>query len=141
METSEAISDDHGVPDVIVNTPASCIGPDPFRTTALTGSKIVGVNLMVSSTAVKCSHGDADRYGAPQLNVASAASFTPSRTLAAYSATKACGVMLSESLRCRASWEGNRFSSIYPHHHTPITRATRYVGTSVGAEQYAARRK
>jgi NAD(P)-dependent dehydrogenase (short-subunit alcohol dehydrogenase family) len=69
------------------------------------------------------------------VNVASAAAYTPSRALPAYSATKAAVLMLSECLRAEMVSHGIGVSAICPGIvDTPITRATTFVGVS-DAEQ------
>jgi short-subunit dehydrogenase len=69
------------------------------------------------------------------VNIASAAAFTPSRTLPAYATTKAAVLMLSECLRAELAGEGIGVSAVCPGFvNTGIARATRYVGVT-GEEQ------
>jgi short-subunit dehydrogenase len=93
-----------------------------------------GCRLFGAAMADRCEGGHI-------VNVASAAAFTPSRTLGAYSATKAAVLMLSESLGAELRDKGIGVSAICPGLiNTPITRSTRYVGLS-DAEQEQRRRK
>jgi len=142
-EFAKHVIDEHGVPDIVINNAGIGIAGPFLDTSAADWEKIVGINLLgvvhgcrLFGTAM------ADRYeGGHIVNVASAAAFTPSRTLAAYAATKAAVLMLSESLGAELADRGIGVSAICPGIiNTPITRATRYVGVS-DAEQEQRRRK
>jgi NAD(P)-dependent dehydrogenase (short-subunit alcohol dehydrogenase family)/pimeloyl-ACP methyl ester carboxylesterase len=122
---------ERGVPDVVVNNAGIGVAGAFLDTTAADWQRIVDVNLHgVVHGCRLFGAAMAERLEGGQIvNVASAAAFTPSRTLAAYGATKAAVLMLSESLRAELSDVGVGVSAICPGIvNTNITTATRYVG-------------
>lgn len=130
---AKTVIDEHGVPTIVVNNAGIGIAGAFLDTTATDWDRIVGINLMgVVHGCRLFGSAMADRYeGGHIVNVASAAAFTPSRTLSAYSATKAAVLMLSESLGAELRPRGIGVSAICPGIiNTPIVRATRYVGVS-----------
>jgi NAD(P)-dependent dehydrogenase (short-subunit alcohol dehydrogenase family)/pimeloyl-ACP methyl ester carboxylesterase len=124
---------DHGVPDVVVNNAGIGIAGAFLDTSAADWQRIVDINLLGVVTGCRL-FGAAmaeRREGGHIVNVASAAAFTPSRTLGAYAATKAAVLMLSECLRAELAGKGIGVSAICPGIiNTPITTATHYVGLS-----------
>jgi NAD(P)-dependent dehydrogenase (short-subunit alcohol dehydrogenase family)/pimeloyl-ACP methyl ester carboxylesterase len=121
----------HGVPTIVVNNAGIGVAGAFLDTTAADWQRIVDVNLhgVVHGCRLFGAAMAARREGGQIVNVASAAAFTPSRTLAAYGATKAAVLMLSESLRAELSDVGVGVSAICPGIvNTNITTATRYVG-------------
>ena len=124
---------DHGVPDIVVNNAGIGIAGKFLDTTAADWQRIVDINLLgVVHGCRLFGAAMADRLeGGYIVNVASAAAFTPSRMLAAYSATKAAVLMLSESIGAEFADYGIGVSAICPGLiNTPITTSTRYVGVS-----------
>lgn len=70
------------------------------------------------------------------VNVASAAAFTPSRTLPAYSTSKAAVLMLSECLRAEMAPHRVGVTAVCPGFvATAITRTTRFVGRSAAEQE------
>lgn len=70
------------------------------------------------------------------VNVASAAAFTPSRSMAAYATSKSAVLMLTECLRAELVDEGITVSAVCPGFvDTGIATATRYVGVSDEEQQ------
>jgi NAD(P)-dependent dehydrogenase (short-subunit alcohol dehydrogenase family) len=130
---AELVIADHGVPDVVVNNAGIGIAGAFLDTTASDWQRIVDVNLLGVVHGCRL-FGEAmvdRREGGQIVNVASAAAYTPSRTLGAYAATKAAVLMLSECLRAELAGEGIGVSAICPGIiNTPITTATHYVGVS-----------
>jgi NAD(P)-dependent dehydrogenase (short-subunit alcohol dehydrogenase family) len=128
---------DHGVPDIVVNNAGIGIAGAFLDTTAADWERIVDVNLLGVVTGCRL-FGQAmvdRREGGHIVNVASAAAFTPSRTLGAYCATKAAVLILSECLRAELADKGIGVSAICPGIvNTPITTSTHYVGISDEAE-------
>ncbi|HEX3707132.1 MAG TPA: SDR family oxidoreductase [Mycobacteriales bacterium] len=124
---------DHGVPDVVVNNAGIGIAGSFLDTSAEDWQRIVDVNLLgVVHGCRLFGAAMAERLeGGYIVNVASAAAFTPSRMLGAYSTTKAAVLMLSECLGAELRDSGIGVSAICPGIvNTPITTATRYVGLS-----------
>jgi NAD(P)-dependent dehydrogenase (short-subunit alcohol dehydrogenase family) len=105
-------------------------------TTVADWEKILGVNVWGVIHGARCFGAMMrDRgEGGHIVNLASAAAYTPSRSLPAYSTTKAAVLMLSECLRAEFTRYGIKVSAICPGFiATNITRTTRFVGQS--AEQ------
>jgi NAD(P)-dependent dehydrogenase (short-subunit alcohol dehydrogenase family)/pimeloyl-ACP methyl ester carboxylesterase len=128
---------DHGVPDIVVNNAGIGIAGPFLDTTAADWERIVDINLLgvVHGCRLFGTAMAERREGGHIVNVASAAAFTPSRTLGAYAATKAAVLMLSECLRAELDHDGIGVSAICPGIvNTPITTSTHYVGISTAAE-------
>ena len=139
---AKAVETEHGVPDVVVNNAGIGIagafldhGFDDWRRVldvnlwgVIHGSKLFGQQMV-------------DRgEGGHIVNVASAAAFFPSRTLPAYSTTKAAVLMLSECLRAELSSKDIGVSAICPGLiNTSITRTSSFVG--VAREEQEKRRR
>jgi NAD(P)-dependent dehydrogenase (short-subunit alcohol dehydrogenase family) len=124
---------DHGVPDVVVNNAGIAVAGSFLETTAADWQRIVDVNLLgvVHGCRLFGAAMVDRREGGHIVNVASAAAFLPSRTLGAYSATKAAVLMLSECVRAELAGEGIGVSAICPGIvNTNITTAAHYVGVS-----------
>lgn len=122
---------DHGVPDVVVNNAGIGIAGAFLDTTAADWQRIVDVNLLgvVHGCRLFGAAMVERREGGHIVNVASAAAFLPSRTLGAYSATKAAVLMLSECVRAEFAGRGVGVSAICPGIvNTNITTSTHYVG-------------
>jgi NAD(P)-dependent dehydrogenase (short-subunit alcohol dehydrogenase family)/pimeloyl-ACP methyl ester carboxylesterase len=131
---------DHGVPDVVVNNAGIGIAGKFLDTTAADWERIVDINLLgVVHGCRLFGAAMAERLeGGYIVNVASAAAFTPSRMLSAYSATKAAVLSLSESIGAEFRDYGIGVSAICPGLvNTPITTSTHYVGVTADEEREA----
>jgi NAD(P)-dependent dehydrogenase (short-subunit alcohol dehydrogenase family) len=135
---AKRVLSDHGVPDIVVNNAGIGIAGNFLDTTAADWERIVDINLLGVVHGCRL-FGQAmveRREGGHIVNVASAAAFTPSRTLGAYAATKAAVLMLSECLRAELAGDGIGVSAICPGIiNTPITTSTHYVGISADEEE------
>ncbi len=124
---------EHGVPDVVLNNAGIGVAGEFMDTEFEDWNRIIGVNLMGVVHGCRL-FGQAmiERgEGGQIVNTASAAAFMPSKTLPAYSATKAAVLMLSECLRAELQPHGIGVSVVCPGFiATNITRATHYVGRS-----------
>ena len=139
---AKAVETEHGVPDVVVNNAGIGIaGPfldhgfDDWR-------RVLDVNLWgVIHGSKLFAQQMVDRgEGGHIVNVASAAAFFPSRTLPAYSTTKAAVLMLSECLRAELASKDIGVSAICPGLiNTSITRTSSFVG--VAREEQEKRRR
>jgi NAD(P)-dependent dehydrogenase (short-subunit alcohol dehydrogenase family)/pimeloyl-ACP methyl ester carboxylesterase len=130
---AKTVLNEHGVPDIVVNNAGIGIAGAFLDTTAADWQRIVDVNLLgvVHGCRLFGTAMVARGEGGQIVNVASAAAFTPSRVLGAYSATKAAVLMLSECLRAELAGEGIGVTAICPGIiNTPITTSSRYVGVS-----------
>jgi NAD(P)-dependent dehydrogenase (short-subunit alcohol dehydrogenase family)/pimeloyl-ACP methyl ester carboxylesterase len=131
---------DHGVPDIVVNNAGIGIAGKFLDTTAADWGRIVDINLLGVVTGCRLfGSAMAERLeGGYIVNVASAAAFTPSRMLSAYSATKAAVLSLSESIGAEFRDYGIGVSAICPGLvNTPITTSTHYVGVTADEEREA----
>jgi short-subunit dehydrogenase/pimeloyl-ACP methyl ester carboxylesterase len=134
---------EHDVPDVVVNNAGIGVA-GPFVETELADlNRIVGINLLGVIYGCRLfgramvERGD----GGQIVNTASMAAFTPSKDLAAYAATKAAVLMLSESLRAELGEHGIGVTAVCPGFiATGIMRATRYVGVDEGQRGRVAER-
>ncbi|MFD0639530.1 SDR family oxidoreductase [Catenulispora yoronensis] len=125
-----------GVPDVVVNNAGIGMSGPFLATEVKDWERILGVNVWGVIHGARC-FGEMMRErgeGGHIVNLASAAAYTPSRALSAYSTSKAAVLMLSECLRAEFARYGIGVSAICPGFiATNITRTTKFVGQS--AEQ------
>jgi NAD(P)-dependent dehydrogenase (short-subunit alcohol dehydrogenase family) len=130
------VLDRHGTPAVLVNNAGVGIGGSFFDHTVEDWRRTIDVNLMgVVHGCLYFGLRMAERGRGHIVNIASAAAYTPSRTLPAYGATKAGVLMLSECLRAELHGTGVGVSAVCPGFiATGIYRAARYAGMD-GAEQ------
>jgi NAD(P)-dependent dehydrogenase (short-subunit alcohol dehydrogenase family)/pimeloyl-ACP methyl ester carboxylesterase len=142
-EFAAIVQRDYGPPDIVVNNAGIGIAGPFLDTTLADWERIIDVNLW------GVIHGS--RLFAPQMveagveghivNVASAAAFTPSRLLPAYSTTKAAVLMLSECMRAELAGAGIRVTAICPGLvNTNIVRTAHIVGVDELEEERLHRR-
>ncbi len=124
---------DHGAPTVVVNNAGLGMAGAFLDTTDADWQQLLDVNLwgvIRGSRAfarLMVDHGQVGHI----VNVASAAAFTPSRTMSAYATSKAAVLMLTECLRAELADDGIGVSAICPGFvDTGIALATRYVGAT-----------
>jgi NAD(P)-dependent dehydrogenase (short-subunit alcohol dehydrogenase family)/pimeloyl-ACP methyl ester carboxylesterase len=137
-EFAANVEREHGVPWIVVNNAGIGIGGPLLETTPADWERVIDVNLW------GVIHGcrlfgrmmvDAGVEG-QIVNLASAAAYSPSRVLPAYSTTKAAVLMLSECLRAELAGAGIGVTAICPGIvNTNITRTTRMVGVDAQQEQ------
>jgi NAD(P)-dependent dehydrogenase (short-subunit alcohol dehydrogenase family)/pimeloyl-ACP methyl ester carboxylesterase len=134
-EAMERLAEDvlasEGVPDVVINNAGIGIAGPFLDTGASQWRRIVDVNLLgVAHGCRLFGRAMVQRgLGGQIVNTASAAAFTPTRSLPAYAATKAAVLMLSECLRAELLGHGIGVTAVCPGAvATNITRAAEYVG-------------
>jgi NAD(P)-dependent dehydrogenase (short-subunit alcohol dehydrogenase family)/pimeloyl-ACP methyl ester carboxylesterase len=131
-----AVVDELGVPDIVVNNAGIGMAGPFLDTTRADWERIIDINLwgvIHGSRLFARAMVDAGVAG-HIVNVASAAAYTPSRALPAYSTTKAAVLMLSESIRAELGDAGIGVTAICPGIiDTNITRTLHVVGA--GAEE------
>jgi NAD(P)-dependent dehydrogenase (short-subunit alcohol dehydrogenase family) len=140
---AKTVETEFGVPDVVVNNAGIGVAGPFLATSVEDWQRVIDVNLWgVIHGARLFGKMMADRgEGGHIVNVASAAAFTPSRMLPAYSATKAAVLMLSECMRAELAGMGIGVTAICPGViNTAITRTSRFVGVS-DVEQRERRRE
>lgn len=134
-------ADTYGVPDVVVNNAGIGLAGRFLDTSPEDWKQVLDVNLWgVIHGCRLFGRQMVDRgQGGHIVNTASAAAFQPSRTLPAYSTSKAAVLMLSECLRAELAPHGIGVSAICPGIvNTPITASARHAGVS---EQEQERRR
>jgi NAD(P)-dependent dehydrogenase (short-subunit alcohol dehydrogenase family) len=133
------IEDEHGPVDVLVNNAGVGIAGPFLSADTADWNWIRSINL--DGVAYGCqAFGPAmvARGHGHVVNVASGAAFVPNRHMAAYCATKAAVVMLSQCLRADWRPHGVGVSVVCPGLiNTPIHRTTRYRGSMDGRQARA----
>ncbi|QKT08612.1 SDR family oxidoreductase [Gordonia sp. X0973] len=100
-EFADTVAATHGVPDIVVNNAGIAVGGSALDATDEQLDRVVDVNLRGVMTGCRVFGRQmvARGTGGHIVNLASAAAFTPQRSLGIYSATKAGVLLFSESLR------------------------------------------
>jgi NAD(P)-dependent dehydrogenase (short-subunit alcohol dehydrogenase family) len=135
---AEDVEREHGVPDVVVNNAGIGLAGPFLETGKDDWERILGVNLWGVIHGLRLFGEQMVRRGegGHLVNLASAASFMPSRQLPAYGTTKAGVLMLSECLRIELAGAGIGVTAICPGIiDTNITRSSRYLGVSAEEER------
>jgi NAD(P)-dependent dehydrogenase (short-subunit alcohol dehydrogenase family)/pimeloyl-ACP methyl ester carboxylesterase len=133
-----AVLAEHGVPQIVVNNAGIGMAGAFLDTGFDDWQRIVGVNLMGVVHGCRL-FGRAmleQGEGGQIVNTASMAAFVPSRTLPAYSTTKAGVLMLSECVRAELAPWGIGVTAVCPGViATNITRTTQWVGRDEQEQQ------
>ncbi len=130
---AERVAAEHGVPDVLVNNAGIGLAGAFLDTTPEEWRAVLDVNLWgVIHGCRLFGRQMAERgQGGHIVNTASAAAYQPSRTLPAYSTSKAAVLMLSECLRAELAPRGIGVTAVCPGFvDTGITTAARFTGVS-----------
>jgi NAD(P)-dependent dehydrogenase (short-subunit alcohol dehydrogenase family)/pimeloyl-ACP methyl ester carboxylesterase len=141
-ELAIRVREQHGVPDVVVNNAGIGMAGRFLDTTPEDWKEILDVNVwgVIHGCRLFGRQMVERGEGGHIVNTASAAAYLPSRTLPAYSTSKAAVLMLSECLRAELAPQGVGVSAICPGPvDTPITASARHVG--VAAEEQERRRE
>ncbi len=135
-ELAAAVDADHGDVDVLVNNAGVGIAGPLLDSTLEDWEWLRSINLDgVAHGCYAFGPGMVQRGRGQVVNIASGAAYIPQRHMAAYCATKAAVVMLSQCLR--ADWRGHGVgvSVVCPGViNTPIASATRYRGPTVARQ-------
>jgi NAD(P)-dependent dehydrogenase (short-subunit alcohol dehydrogenase family) len=145
-EFAAAVKDEHGVPDLVVNNAGIAVMGRFLETSAEDWDAIIGVNLtgVVNGSRVfgrqmveRNRSLPKDLRGGHIVNIASAASYQPVRTLTSYCTTKAAVRMLSECMRADLAGDGVSVSCICPgFSSTNIAKNTR-IAAGIPEERVA----
>jgi short-subunit dehydrogenase/pimeloyl-ACP methyl ester carboxylesterase len=137
------VNDEHGVVDILVNNAGIGMAGRFLETTPEHWDNILSVNLrgvLNGSRAFGTQMVDRGQ-GGTIINVSSAAAFLPSKSMIAYSTTKAAVLAFSESLRADLADEGITVTAVCPGFvNTNIAKSTVYAGMSAD-QQDRARKK
>ncbi|GAA2970789.1 SDR family oxidoreductase [Actinokineospora diospyrosa] len=125
------VAAEHGVPDVVVNNAGIGMAGPFLATTDRDWRRVTDINLLGVVNGCRefgALMADAGE-GGYIVNVASAAAYTPSRSLSAYAASKAAVLALSDCLRAEFAGHGIGISAICPGIvATDITNTTTFAG-------------
>ncbi|WP_327728823.1 SDR family oxidoreductase [Streptomyces sp. NBC_00487] len=135
---AERVATEYGVVDVLVNNAGIGLSGSFLDTTPEDWRKVLDVNLWgVIHGCRLFGRQMAERgQGGHIVNTASAAAYLPSRSLPAYSTSKAAVLMLSECLRAELAGQGIGVSAICPGIvNTNITSTARFAGVDAAEEK------
>ncbi|MHA7650443.1 SDR family oxidoreductase [Mycobacterium sp. ML4] len=127
---------DHGVVDILVNNAGIGMAGRFLETTSRHWDDIIAVNLRGVITGSRAFGAQMVKRGegGTIINLSSAAAFLPSKSMVAYSTTKAAVLGFSEALRADLADEGITVTAVCPGFvNTNIAKNTVYAGMS--AEQ------
>ncbi|MFC4944115.1 SDR family oxidoreductase [Pseudonocardia sp. GCM10023141] len=137
-EFAEQVAAVHGVPDLVVNNAGIGMAGAFADTTLADWEKIIDVNLwgVIHGCRLFAAQMREHGEGGHIVNIASAAAFTPQRTLSAYATTKSAVYTLSECLRAELAEHNIGVTAVCPGFvHTNITATTKFVGADEATEQ------
>ena len=130
------VLNEHGVVDVLVNYAGIGMAGRFLETSSANWENIIGVNVrgVIAGSRAFGSQMVERGEGGTIINVASAAAYIPSKSMVAYSTTKAAVLGFSESLRADLADEGITVTAVCPGFvNTNIAKSTVYAGMT--AEQ------
>jgi short-subunit dehydrogenase len=134
------VRNEHGVVDILVNNAGIGMAGRFMETSSANWDDIVGVNVrgVISASRAFGAQMVERGEGGTIINVASAAAYLPSKSMVAYSATKAAVLALSESLRADFADEGITVTAVCPGFvNTNIAKNTIYAGMTPEQQERA----
>ncbi|MFJ9934112.1 SDR family oxidoreductase [Streptomyces virginiae] len=132
------VAAEYGIVDVLVNNAGIGLSGAFLDTTAEDWKKVLDVNLwgVIHGCRIFGKQMAERGQGGHIVNTASAAAYLPSRTLPAYSTSKAAVLMLSECLRAELASKSIGVSAICPGIvNTNITATSRFAGVDEAEEK------
>ncbi|TDH49950.1 SDR family oxidoreductase, partial [Mycobacterium eburneum] len=127
---------EHGVVDILINNAGIGMAGRFLETTPEHWDAILGVNLrgVINGSRAFAAQMVQRGQGGTIINVSSASAYLPSKSMVAYSTTKAAVLAFSESLRADLADDGITVTAVCPGFvNTNIAKTTVYAGMS--AEQ------
>ncbi|MBS9534784.1 SDR family oxidoreductase [Mycobacterium sp. M1] len=127
------VKSEHGVVDILVNNAGIGMAGRFLETTPENWDAILAVNLrgVISGSRAFAAQMVERGQGGTIINVASASAYLPSKSMIAYSTTKAAVLAFSESLRADLADEGITVTAVCPGFvNTNIAKSTVYAGMS-----------
>jgi NAD(P)-dependent dehydrogenase (short-subunit alcohol dehydrogenase family)/pimeloyl-ACP methyl ester carboxylesterase len=134
---------ERGIPDIVINNAGIGVAGPFFDTTVGDWERVIDVNLwgVIHGCRVLGGLMVDGGAGGTIVNIASAAAYLPSRTLPAYTTTKAAVLALSQCLRGELAKAGVGVVAVCPGFvHTNIASTTRFVSLNATEERIAQRR-
>jgi short-subunit dehydrogenase len=139
-DVAAQVRNDHGVVDILVNNAGIAMAGRFLETTSAHWDAIMGVNVrgvICGSKAFGAQMVERGE-GGTIINIASAAAFLPSKSMVAYSTTKAAVLGFSESLRADLADEGITVTAVCPGFvNTNIAKSTVYAGMTAEQQERA----
>ncbi|WP_405544378.1 SDR family oxidoreductase [Streptomyces phaeochromogenes] len=135
---AEKVAAEYGVVDVLVNNAGIGLSGSFLDTTTEDWRNVLDVNLwgVIHGCRLFGKQMAERGQGGHIVNTASAAAYLPSRTLPAYSTSKAAVLMLSECLRAELAGQGIGVTAICPGFiNTNITSTARFTGVDAVEEK------
>ncbi|MFF4318576.1 SDR family oxidoreductase [Streptomyces sp. NPDC001568] len=132
------VAAEYGIVDVLVNNAGIGLSGPFLETTAEDWKKVLDVNLwgVIHGCRIFGKQMAERGQGGHIVNTASAAAYLPSRTLPAYSTSKAAVLMLSECLRAELASQSIGVSAICPGIvNTNIAATSRFAGVDTAEEK------
>ncbi|MGW7450232.1 SDR family oxidoreductase [Streptomyces sp. NPDC054787] len=132
------VAGEYGIVDVLVNNAGIGLSGAFLDTSAEDWKKVLDVNLwgVIHGCRIFGKQMAERGQGGHIVNTASAAAYLPSRTLPAYSTSKAAVLMLSECLRAELASKSIGVSAICPGIvNTNITATSRFAGVDAAEEK------
>jgi NAD(P)-dependent dehydrogenase (short-subunit alcohol dehydrogenase family)/pimeloyl-ACP methyl ester carboxylesterase len=132
------VAAEYGIVDVLVNNAGIGLSGPFLDTTSEDWKKVLDVNLwgVIHGCRIFGKQMAERNQGGHIVNTASAAAYLPSRTLPAYSTSKAAVLMLSECLRAELAGKSIGVSAICPGIvNTNITATSRFAGVDAAEEK------
>jgi NAD(P)-dependent dehydrogenase (short-subunit alcohol dehydrogenase family) len=136
VDLAEIVRNEHGVVDILVNNAGIGMAGRFLETTSEHWDAIMAVNVrgVISGSRAFGAQMVERGEGGTIINVSSAAAYLPSKSMVAYSTTKAAVLGFSESLRADLADEGITVTAVCPGFvNTNIAKSTVYAG--ITAEQ------
>ena len=139
-ELAAQVRNEHGVVDILVNNAGIGMAGRFLETTSANWDAIMGVNVrgVITGSRVFGAQMVERGEGGTIINIASAAAFLPSKSMVAYSTTKAAVLAFSETLRADLADEGITVTAVCPGFvNTNIAKSTVYAGMSAEQQERA----
>jgi NAD(P)-dependent dehydrogenase (short-subunit alcohol dehydrogenase family)/pimeloyl-ACP methyl ester carboxylesterase len=134
------VLDEHGVVDILVNNAGIGMAGRFLETSQENWEAIIGVNVrgVISGSRAFGAQMVERGEGGTIINLASASAYLPSKSMVAYSTTKAAVLALSESLRADLADEGITVTAVCPGFvNTNIAKNTVYAGLTAEQQERA----